>query len=483
VASNPRIDDLRKRLEKEPGSRLFAQLAEELRKDGDLEEAISVSREGLKKQPAYPSARMTLGRALFDTGDMAAAREELQTVLNGAPDNILASRLLAECLEALGDFDAALGRYRATLALSPGDKHILARVRDLEGKRQAVAHPAAAVAGTTAMRPEAPIPLVTVDEPMELETSQERPAPRPEAAPIPLVETSAEFELESAYDAPGTQWRTGPPPAAAPTSGAPVVDAPPVVPDSTIGERTLVDEPAPTIDIKRAAPPPVREPAPTVAAPAAPEAEPSFEYAFDTPAEAPAPPAHAPPTPTPRAAAMPPLPEPVAVAAAAVTALETPEPVAAPELFTPEPAMAPVPPSPRPPVVPSVPPPAPAAREPPAPAPVPSAIEGELASPTLAELYLNQGFPEKAIEVYRRLLDLEPANARARARLAELQELVAGPAAPPLAARGAGAAPTFAGEPSGSRDADEARAARRQALERTIARLESLRAALQKGPR
>ena len=32
MAENPRIEDLRRRLEKEPGSRVFAQLAEELRK-------------------------------------------------------------------------------------------------------------------------------------------------------------------------------------------------------------------------------------------------------------------------------------------------------------------------------------------------------------------------------------------------------------------------------------------------------------------
>ena len=56
----------------------------------DLEEAINVCREGLKRQPAYPSARMTLGRALFDTGDLGAARAEFETVLKGAPDNILA---------------------------------------------------------------------------------------------------------------------------------------------------------------------------------------------------------------------------------------------------------------------------------------------------------------------------------------------------------------------------------------------------------
>src|SRR5688572_24115238 len=116
------MESLDRGLAKDPSSRLFAQLAEELRKDGDLEEAISVCREGLKKQPAYPSARMTLGRALFDTGDVAAARAEFETVLKGAPDNILASRLLAECLEGLGDLPAAVRQYKTTLAMAPGDK-------------------------------------------------------------------------------------------------------------------------------------------------------------------------------------------------------------------------------------------------------------------------------------------------------------------------------------------------------------------------
>ena len=56
--ANPRIDDLRKKLEKEPGSRLFAQLAEELRKEGELAEAIRVSRQGLSHHPAvHPEFR------------------------------------------------------------------------------------------------------------------------------------------------------------------------------------------------------------------------------------------------------------------------------------------------------------------------------------------------------------------------------------------------------------------------------------------
>ena len=46
TVADSRIDDLRRRLERDPGSRLFAQLAEEHRKAGELAEAIRVARGG-----------------------------------------------------------------------------------------------------------------------------------------------------------------------------------------------------------------------------------------------------------------------------------------------------------------------------------------------------------------------------------------------------------------------------------------------------
>ena len=57
--------------------------------------------------PAYPSARLTLGRALLDSGDAAGARAELESALRDAPDNILASRYLAQAREQLGDLKGA----------------------------------------------------------------------------------------------------------------------------------------------------------------------------------------------------------------------------------------------------------------------------------------------------------------------------------------------------------------------------------------
>jgi tetratricopeptide (TPR) repeat protein len=182
VASNPRIEDLRRRLEKEPGSRLFAQLAEELRKVGDLDEAMSLCSDGLQKHPNYPSARMTFGRCLFDKGDLAGARREFEAVVKAAPDNILAGRFLAESLEGLGETKGAADQYRAVLRLAPGDGQVAQRLAAVEARLVAPAAPASP--GHEA--PPAPEEVAGAGEP----------------APIPLASVEGEaFELERPYEA------------------------------------------------------------------------------------------------------------------------------------------------------------------------------------------------------------------------------------------------------------------------------------------
>ena len=86
----------------DPASIAFAALAEEYRRLGRHEEAIETCRNGLQRPPAYLPARVTLGRARIETGDYAGAREELETVLHSAPENLAAIRGLALIHERLG---------------------------------------------------------------------------------------------------------------------------------------------------------------------------------------------------------------------------------------------------------------------------------------------------------------------------------------------------------------------------------------------
>jgi tetratricopeptide (TPR) repeat protein len=102
MAENPRIEELRRRVQADPASIAFAALAEEFRRVGRYDEAVETCRTGLQRHPAYLSARVTLGRALIETGDFDGAREELETVLRTAPENLAAIRGLAQIQEQLG---------------------------------------------------------------------------------------------------------------------------------------------------------------------------------------------------------------------------------------------------------------------------------------------------------------------------------------------------------------------------------------------
>lgn len=102
MAENPRIEELRRRVLADPASIAFAALAEEFRRVGRYDEAIETCRTGLQRHPAYLSARVTLGRALIETGDYDGAREQLETVLRSAPENLAAIRGIAQIDERLG---------------------------------------------------------------------------------------------------------------------------------------------------------------------------------------------------------------------------------------------------------------------------------------------------------------------------------------------------------------------------------------------
>ena len=52
----------------------------------------------------------------------------------------------------------------------------------------------------------------------------------------------------------------------------------------------------------------------------------------------------------------------------------------------------------------------------------PAVEQDPLTTPTLAELYVSQGFSDKAIEIYRRIVSADPLNQEAASRLAELEQ-------------------------------------------------------------
>jgi len=90
-----------------------------------------VCRAGLAIHPAYLSARVTLGRALIELGQLGEAEGELEHVLKAAPENLAAIRGLAEIHHRRGSLVEALVQYRAALALARNDPDLEQTINDL----------------------------------------------------------------------------------------------------------------------------------------------------------------------------------------------------------------------------------------------------------------------------------------------------------------------------------------------------------------
>jgi tetratricopeptide (TPR) repeat protein len=134
MTDNSRIEDLRRRVQKDPASIAFAQLAEEYRRAGQFDESVEACRAGLAVHPAYLSARVTLGRALIELDRFDEAEQELSQVLKSAPDNLAAIRGTADIHRQRGNLAKALEYYRSALQLAKNDPDLQETVADLTKK-------------------------------------------------------------------------------------------------------------------------------------------------------------------------------------------------------------------------------------------------------------------------------------------------------------------------------------------------------------
>jgi len=107
MTGTPRLEQLKRRVQRDPASISFAALAEEYRRLGMFDEAIETCRAGLLRHPSYTSAKVTLGRALVETGAFDEASAELEQVLQSAPENLAAIRALADIHRRRGEVSDA----------------------------------------------------------------------------------------------------------------------------------------------------------------------------------------------------------------------------------------------------------------------------------------------------------------------------------------------------------------------------------------
>jgi tetratricopeptide (TPR) repeat protein len=116
-----RLEELQRRVQRDPASISFAALAEEYRRLGLFQEAIRICRAGLQRHPAYLSAHVTLGRALLKVGAFDEAASELEQVLRTAPENLVAIRALAEIHRRRSEMPEAIEHYQEVIAAAAAE--------------------------------------------------------------------------------------------------------------------------------------------------------------------------------------------------------------------------------------------------------------------------------------------------------------------------------------------------------------------------
>lgn len=319
IKLSPEIEQLSEKLQADPKSRVFAQLADAYRKVNLLDEAIDTAKKGLEVHPKYAIAHLVLGRCYLAKGMFALAREEFDLTIKNDPQNMVGYKLLGETYEKQNMYPDAIKYYQLVMDLEPGNTELAEKIERLKGLKQ----------GEPPAEPE-PAPL---------------PAPSPESAPSDKEEIAVAAPTAESMDYP-----------------APIAED--VMPEKAMSEPT--------------------EPAAPFEMPAMPEVLQEE------------------------------LPKPeVEVVPPAETAGQGGEPQISP-------ASGEVPPASEPPVVPAADAMSPVA-EPTAPAVAPAVIdESQGPTSTLAEIYVQQGYYEKAIDIYKELIAANPEDQEYKDRMEEL---------------------------------------------------------------
>lgn len=210
MASSALIDDLLKQFAENP-RRVFARLANEYRKRGELDTAIEICRAHVPLQPTYISGYIVLGQALYETGQLDEARSTFETALGLDPENLIGLRQLGDIARAKGDVSGALGWYKRLLEVDPQNEEVEALLRELEAPAESTpASPAGEPIGWGDINPEASA------------APAQPPAPDKESASATTPEAPAKKDLDFDYDVLSSFGETD----ALPPLEPPVLDAP-----------------------------------------------------------------------------------------------------------------------------------------------------------------------------------------------------------------------------------------------------------------
>ena len=159
-------DDIRSltaRLAEEPESLAFLELAEALRRRGQVEAAYKVARGGLLRYPGLSDAHDLMARVLSDQGDLAGAFDAWSSALQLDPMRTSALKGIAFLYFRAGEREAALEHLQRAMEVDPDDRSITQAIARLAGGQRPdtpASAPAPAPAAVPAPPPETRAPVL-----------------------------------------------------------------------------------------------------------------------------------------------------------------------------------------------------------------------------------------------------------------------------------------------------------------------------------
>jgi len=429
-----RLRELQQKYDENP-RRYFAPLANEYRKGGQLKRAIEICRAQLAEMPGHMSGQIVFGQALYESGEFEEARQVFERAIALDPENLIALRSLGDMSLQAGETREARTWYTRLLDADPKDTAVIALVTEIDAASDG-----------------APVPMSEEIPGVDSDAGdQEIPALEPEVAQPPVAEQEAapasadSLETESTSAKPMTPASHDLPPmnseVAAAESASPPEGLERHYPTEESGaQHESVELPPPAltreelgVPIGNSAAEGLKSMKEDVNAfswtppPEPPPAEPPLVSRRQPP-----PPREARPAPTqpPPREVRPAPTEPIAPPqAAAPEPVVAPDPVVVPELaaaaeavtnaFTapsePEPAEKSV----------AEPPASTAEKQTAAGTSAEKTFTGAAGEPfvneTMAQLYLQQGYKQLALRIYRQLAESRPHDASLQSRIAEIE--------------------------------------------------------------
>src|SRR5688500_15695259 len=207
-----RLRELQAKFDENP-RRYFAPLANEYRKGGNPKRAIEICRAHLAQMPGHMSGQVVYGQSLFEGGELDEARKVFEGALLLDPENLIALRSLGDLALQAGDNAEARTWYTKLLEADPKDASAISLLSQIDDASDA----AAVAEPTTEEEPqttsEFTVDFSFVDRPPGLPTPAASPAAEssPGAEDSTPVEETATVTSESAQAETETDAQTAPP--------------------------------------------------------------------------------------------------------------------------------------------------------------------------------------------------------------------------------------------------------------------------------